>query len=153
LLRAYRYALALTHDEWLANDLLGEACLSVLKAKGPLADHYLLKAVRSRFIDHCRRPSTPREVSLNGAATVAAEDPPGRTDAGETPETLERALAALRPQEREAIFLHAVAGLTVREIAGICELPRGTVLSLLQRGRRKVAERLGHPDGKVNAHE
>ena len=30
---AYRYALALTHDEALADDVLQEACLSLLKAR------------------------------------------------------------------------------------------------------------------------
>ena len=152
LIRAYRYALALTHDEWLANDLLGEACLSVLKADGPLEDHYLLKAVRSRFIDHCRRRSAPREVSLNGCATIPADETRDRPDAGAR-QTLEQALAGLRPQERETLFLHAVGGLTAREIAIICDVPRSTVLSLLQRGRRKIAQRLGQPDGKVTSHE
>ena len=73
--------------------------------------------------------------------------PPARSeqvdldDADATP-TLDRALAALRPEEREVLFLHAVTGLTAREIATISDQLRSTVLSLLQRGRRKVRERM-----------
>ncbi len=144
LLGAYRYALALTHDEWLANDLLGDACLSVLRADGPLDNAYLLKAVRSRFIDHCRRTrgGGPRVVSLNGEACPPARPEPGVHDDGHSATALDRALAALRPQEREVLYLHAVAGLTARQIATISDQSRSTVLSLLQRGRSKVRQRM-----------
>jgi RNA polymerase sigma-70 factor (ECF subfamily) len=155
LLGAYRYALALTHDEWLAHDLLGDACLSVLRADGPLDNAYLLKAVRSRFVDHCRRSGgeRPRAVSLNDGAC-----PPARTvrdghDDTDAAATLDRALAALRPEEREVLFLHAVAGLSAREIAAISDQPRSTVLSLLQRGRSKVRQRMETAVGKGISYE
>ena len=144
LLGAYRYALALTHDEWLANDLLGDACLSVLRADGPLDNAYLLKAIRSRFIDDCRRDGggRPRVVSFNGEYSTPARSEPVGHDIADAATTLDRALAALRPEEREVLFLHAVTGLTAKEIATISDQPRSTVLSLLQRGRSKVRERM-----------
>lgn len=144
LLGAYRYALALSRDEWLANDLLGDACLSVLQAGGPLENAYLLKAVRSRYIDHCRRSGGERSrvVSLNGQACPPARQERVAHDAADAATTLDRALAALRPEEREVLFLHAVTGLTAREIAAISDQSRSTVLSLLQRGRNKVRQRM-----------
>ncbi len=144
LLGAYRYAFALTRDEWLANDLLGDACLSVLRADGPLENAYLLKAVRSRFIDHCRRAGGERSrvVSLNGEACPPARPERVAHDDADAATTLDRALAALRPEEREVLFLHAVTGLTAREIATISDQSRSTVLSLLQRGRSKVRQRM-----------
>ncbi len=155
LLGAYRYALALTRDEWLANDLLGDACLSVLRADGPLENAYLLKAVRSRFIDHCRRAGgeQSRVVSLNGEACPPARpEREAHHDADEaTP--LDRALAALRPEEREVLFLHAVTGLTAKQIATISNQSRSTVLSLLQRGRSKVRERMEIKAGRGIDHE
>ncbi len=155
LLGAYRYALALTHDEWLANDLLGDACLSVLRASGPLDNAYLLKAVRSRFIDHCRRAGggRPRVVSLKGEACPPARPERVGHDDGDAATTLDRALAALRPEEREVLFLHAVTGLTAREIATISDQSRSTVLSLLQRGRSKVRERMETTAGRGIGYE
>ena len=151
LLGAYRYALALTHDEWLANDLLGDACVSVLRAAGPLDNAYLLKAVRSRFIDDCRRNGggRPRVVSLNGACNPPAR--PERIGHGtaDAAATLDHALAALRPEEREVLFPHAVTGLTAKEIATISDQPRSTVLSLLQRGRGKVREMMQTTAGGI----
>ena len=154
LLGAYRYALALTHDEWLANDLLGDACLSVLRAGGPLDNAYLLKAVRSRFIDHCRRTGgQPQTVSLNGAACPPARPQRDAHDDGDAATTLDRALSALRPEEREVLFLHAVTGLTAKEIAAISGQSRSTVLSLLQRGRSKVRQRMETTAGSGIGHE
>jgi len=144
LLGAYRYALALTRDEWIANDLLGDACLSVLRADGPLDTAYLLKAVRSRFIDHCRRAGGERSrvVSLNGEACLPARPQREPHEDADAVTTLDRALAALRPEEREVLFLHAVTGLTAKQIATISDQSRSTVLSLLQRGRSKVRQRM-----------
>jgi RNA polymerase sigma-70 factor (ECF subfamily) len=155
LLGAYRYALALTHDEWLAHDLLGDACLSVLRADGPLDNAYLLKAVRSRFIDHCRRAGGERfrVVTLNDEACLAARPERVGHDDGDAATTLDRALAALRPEEREVLFLHAVTGLTAREIATISDQSRSTVLSLLQRGRSKVRERMETTAGRGIGYE
>ncbi|MHC4141075.1 MAG: RNA polymerase sigma factor [Planctomycetota bacterium] len=155
LLGAYRYALALTHDEWLANDLLGDACLSVLRAGGPLENAYLLKAVRSRFIDHCRRVGgeRPRVVPLNDGACPPARPVQDDNDDTDAATTLDRALAVLRPEEREVLFLHAVAGLTAREIATISDQSRSTVLSLLQRGRSKVRQRMETTVGRGIGYE
>lgn len=155
LLGAYRYALALTRDEWIANDLLGDACLSVLRADGPLDTAYLLKAVRSRFIDHCRRAGGERSrvVSLNGEACPPAR-PERETHADtDAATTLDRALAALRPEEREVLFLHAVTGLTAKQIATISDRSRSTVLSLLKRGRSKVRQRMHTTAGRGIDHE
>ena len=155
LLGAYRYALALTHDEWLAHDLLGDACLSVLRADGPLDNAYLLKAVRSRFIDHCRREGggRPRVESLNDEAGPPARPMRDGHDDTDAATTLDRALASLRSEEREVLFLHAVAGLTAREIAAISDQSRSTVLSLLQRGRNKVRQRMETTVGRGIGYE
>ena len=52
--------------------------------------------------------------------------------------TLDWMLAQLRDVEREALFLHVVEGYSVNEIAVLTGKPRGTVLSLIHRGRQKL---------------
>ncbi len=59
-----------------------------------------------------------------------------------TMQDLEPALARLRPEEREAIFLNSVEGYTIQEIADFTQRPRGTVLSLVHRGKQKLAHLL-----------
>ena len=58
-----------------------------------------------------------------------------RLDADAQQRALAAALAALRPEEREVILLHAWAGLSDDEIAAALALPVGTVKSRLHRTR------------------
>jgi RNA polymerase sigma factor (sigma-70 family) len=137
LQRGYRYALALTHDRAQAEDLLHDAWLGV-HAHDPVdAAPYLLRAIRNRWIDQVRRravvPMVPLEVepaeARSGAdAALAVDDEVGR------------ALASLGSDEREALYLHAVEGWTAAEIATLTERPRNTILTVLARARRRLAE-------------
>lgn len=145
--RGYRYALALTHDPDRAADVLQDACVATLSAGGPWSLGYLFAAIRTRFIDMHRRQ---RLVVLEpypddeGAARVpGAEGPHDEDRIRADLSSVERALGMLRPEEREVLYLTAVEGHTAREIAEITSSPRGTVLSLIHRGRRKLRELLG----------
>jgi RNA polymerase sigma factor (sigma-70 family) len=65
-----------------------------------------------------------------------------RADADLQQRELAAALAALRPEEREILLLHAWAELTDAEIADALSLPLGTVRSRLSRGRDRLRNRL-----------
>lgn len=58
---------------------------------------------------------------------------------------LERALAALPPGQRAVMLLVAVEEYTYAEAAGILDLPIGTVMSRLHRGREALRLRLTPP--------
>jgi RNA polymerase sigma-70 factor (ECF subfamily) len=134
LQRGFRYALALTHAAGSAEDLVQDAILAILRRGGPWNAGYLMKAIRSRFIDLHRREQLVVMRALDDVpepAVWAGFDAPALVDA----ERLERAMASLRPAEREAIYLHCVEGYTAQEIADFTGAPRNTVLSLLHRGR------------------
>ena len=51
---------------------------------------------------------------------------------------LDRALGKLRWEERAAMVLSAVDGFTAQEIGQLLGCPRGTVLSMLHRSRKKL---------------
>ena len=148
LLTAYRYALALTHDQALADDLLQEACQSLLKARAGWSRGYLLAAVRSRFIDHCRAAGRDAdaapELRLHGEAGEPSPD-----EQADRRQTLRDALGRLRSEEREVLFLHAAAGYSAGSISVMTGRPRSTVLTLLQRGRRKLSEMLRRDAAEV----
>lgn len=77
-------------------------------------------------------------VGLAEEAAGGEEDAIALIDSAE----LERALALLRPLEREALFLAAVEGYTAKEIGELTQQPRGTVLSLIHRARHKLRSAL-----------
>lgn len=145
LQRGFRYALALSHAPAQAEDLVQDAILVLLRRGGPWNPGYLMRAIRSRFIDLHRRERLVVMHALDDAPepTVCAgfDEPAGDVD----PERLERALAALRPAEREAIYLYCVEGYTAREIAELTGKPRNTVLSLLHRGRTRAQAHYSPP--------
>jgi DNA-directed RNA polymerase specialized sigma24 family protein len=59
---------------------------------------------------------------------------------------LVQALGSLPVRQRQAIVLHYLADLPVAEIAQALAVPSGTVKSLLARGRRALAAKLGEPE-------
>lgn len=138
---AFRYALALTHDHWLAEDLVSEACLATASSGARLDEAYLMTAVRWRYIDHIRRSNRER-VAQNGLMEDGRSSAVPDRASGPRHSALDGALRSLRPEEREVLFLHVVSGLSVREIMRATDTPRGTILSLLQRGRQKLVDRL-----------
>ena len=55
LQQAFRYALALSHNRTVAEELVQDACVGIARHGGPWERGYLLASVRNRFIDRCRR--------------------------------------------------------------------------------------------------
>lgn len=148
--RGMAYAFSLAHDRTTAEDLLQEACLSVLKAGGDWTRGYLFAAIRTRFLDRCRRERLVTIEPVEDPGELGVSDVPEALGDGELfeveSEELLEALGELRPAQREALYLAAIEGYTAREIAELTDRPRGTVLSLLHRARGRLRRRLeGHP--------
>jgi RNA polymerase sigma-70 factor (ECF subfamily) len=59
---------------------------------------------------------------------------------------LVQALRTLPLRQRQAIVLHHLVDLPVEEVAQTLAMPSGTVKSLLARGRRALAAKLGEPE-------
>ncbi len=134
----YRYALSLSHNPTTAEDLLQDAWVAVLKAKGaPPTKAYLFSAIRSRFFNLYKRERLLSVVSLEDADY--SDLPEVTYSSGDFDfEMLGKALSMLKATERELLFLSAVEGYTAQEISALTSLPRGTVLSLIYRSKIKI---------------
>ena len=140
----FRYAFALCHDPFEAEDLVQDACASVLAVGGPWQKAYVFTAIRNHFIDRYRRQRRLLFLPLEGNRDDGA-DRIEEIEAGDwempdfiAAESLHRALGELRPEERETMYLAVVEEFTAQEIADMTDRPRGTILSLLHRTRRKL---------------
>lgn len=147
----FRYAYSLTHDRAEAEDLLQEACVSILGASAPWDRAYLFTTIRSRFIDRYRRNQKVLFIPLEGERDGEAVESQYASEGWDAPDylgngQLDRALSSLRPEERETIFLAVVEGYTAQEIAERTGRPRGTILSLLHRTRHKLRRLLEGED-------
>ena len=148
LQQGFRYALSLTHDESMAEDLVQDACVAILSGGRTSDRAYFIVTIRNRFIDGYRRrkkfPHTSFERTNDEGEEIGEIGSPDMLD-WEAPDVLEngaleRALEQLRPEYREVMFLTAVEGYTAQEIADLTGRPRGTVLSMAFRAKRQLRD-------------
>lgn len=106
-----------------------------------------LYGIASNVLRRHRRKETRmlRAYARTGADAIDSHDDPGddRLDAQAQERALAKALAALRPAEREVLLLHAWAELGDDEIATALSVPLGTVKSRLHRAREHLRNHLG----------
>lgn len=146
LQHGYRFALALTHDRARAEDLVHEVVLRFMRSEHPPTRWMIFRAIKNLFIDELRRsrarpelvPLDENVASSSRARDGAEWDEPLHLSNG----ALKHALAEIRPEERGVIYLSAVEEMPAQAIADLLMWPRSTVLSLLQRGRVKLRDKL-----------
>ncbi len=133
----FRYAYSLTHNHHDAEDLVQDAWLKIYAKNGPIENKSLLfLSIRNLFIDRYRHNRLLHFVEYDEG--VIGDTSFRASDADFTMEEIDGCLNALRPEEREAIYLKFVEEFTLSEIAKLTERPRGTVLSLIYRGKSKL---------------
>jgi RNA polymerase sigma-70 factor (ECF subfamily) len=147
--RLYRAAWALCGSREEAEDLVQETYVRVLAKRRVIASEadtlpYLLAVLRNTFVSSLRtrdrRPKTaPLEDAEPRAAAPAGASPISVLEARE----VFAAIAALPDDQRDVVAAVDVAGLSYAEAAEALEVPTGTVMSRLYRGRNRVAEAVG----------
>ncbi len=139
-----RYARALLGASVDAEDLVQESlvrALARLRPWAPVRDlrSYLFAVMHNLYVDQYRsRRSAPVMVDIDNIihhpAAPASQD--GRLELRD----LARSLACLGDEQREVILLVGLEGLSYAEVARVLDVPIGTVMSRLSRGRRQLRE-------------
>jgi RNA polymerase sigma-70 factor (ECF subfamily) len=132
-----RYARALTRNAELADDLVQDTLVRALRSEhlfhgGDIRAWLytiLTNLNRNRLRSLARRP-TMQSIDDNDAPDAAGPEAGGRD--------IERALAALVEDQRTALLLVVLEGLTYREVAEVQGVPIGTVMSRLARARMQM---------------
>jgi RNA polymerase sigma-70 factor (ECF subfamily) len=138
----FRYALSLRPAWHDAEDLVQEAWYRLHRRFGGVAGKPLLfTAIRNIHVDRARRDRLVLFEPLDDLRSVPGENP-DVAERAVAARDLEAPLAALRAEEREALFLNVVEGYSAAEIAALTGRPRGTVLSLVHRAREKLRRAL-----------
>jgi len=92
--------------------------------------------IRNLYIDQYRRRKRIRFITLTSEhESLSASDAATGED---NKIAIDQMLSKLRDIEREVLFLHIVEGYSANEIATLTGRPRGTVLSLIHRSRKKL---------------
>jgi RNA polymerase sigma-70 factor (ECF subfamily) len=152
--RGVSFALAyrMLGDAGAAEEAVQDAFMQVWRradaydpARGSGFRAWLLKIVRNRAIDLRRRRHGDAQSALDLDAITSlpsAADVQGDVTARLDRAEVRAAVAALPPDQRDAITLAYFDGLTHQEIADRTSAPLGTVKGRLRLGLRKLAESL-----------
>lgn len=132
-----RYARALTRDAELADDLVQDTLVRALRSEhlfhGGEIRSWLFTILtnlnRNRLRSLARRPVTA-SLDDNDAPDSAGPEAGGRD--------IERALELLVDDQKQALLLVVLEGLSYREVADVQGVPIGTVMSRLARARAQV---------------
>ena len=143
---AYNLARWITRNDTDADDVVQEACLRAFKFFGGFhgvdGRSWLLTIVRNTCYTWMQRNRSP-ELS------VSPDDEQREIESTDlNPEGLllqkvdtlmvRRAIEELPVEFREVLVLRELEDMSYREIAGITDLPLGTVMSRLARGRKRL---------------
>jgi RNA polymerase sigma-70 factor (ECF subfamily) len=157
----YTAALRMTRNPADAEDLVQETYLRAYRGFGGFKDGtnlkaWLYKILTNTFINTYRaRKRRPEQVELEdsedfflyrrlgGLEAVDADRSPEAEVLDSIPDdAVKEALEGLPEQFRMAVLLADVEGFSYKEIAEIMDVPIGTVMSRLHRGRKALQKRL-----------
>lgn len=144
--RLRRFAHGLTRDAADADDLTQRAAERALKSRaqwqpGTNFDAWTYRILRNLWIDTARsRQRRDRVIApAEDAETIGAR---GDAEAAAERLFLMRAMDRLPDEQREAVALVMIEGLSYAEAAQVLEVPAGTLTSRLVRGRQALAKML-----------
>lgn len=145
----YRFALSLTRTQADAVDLTQNAFLKYARKGTALRDHakaksWLFTVTRNEFIDGERRKKRFPSVELEPKDTPVVADSSENADWSIATAALDR----VDDPYREPLVLYYLQGFTYQEIAELLEVPIGTVMSRLSRGKARLRAALDTPAGK-----
>lgn len=147
--RLRRFARGLTQHPADADDLCQAAIERALKSRdqwqaGTRLDSWMYRITRNIWIDN-RRARTRRGVhaDIDDGVMQIADDSHARMEASMELGDVDKAMARLPEDQREAVMLVLVEGYAYREAADILEVPIGTLTSRLSRGREALVRELG----------
>jgi RNA polymerase sigma-70 factor (ECF subfamily) len=160
--RLRRFACTLTHHAHDADDLaqiaIERALTRAAQWRPPAADaapeqveaavrSWMFGIVKNAWIDNLRSRKRERAVIRGGDDGI--EDVPDHTNAAaEDRLSIVAAMQRLPEEQRLAVSLVLVEGLSYQEAADVAEVPVGTLTSRLSRGREALAALLGAQESR-----
>jgi len=152
--RLYSFLVRLSRRRDVAEDLLEETWLRLVKRAGELRDDscvgaWLFTVARHLFLSWCRHRALDdwrlSELTPSWPTPAAGETPFEAVARSQTERRLETALAQLATQDRELLLLVSVEGFTPSEAASALGLAPEALRKRLQRARERLADAMVVP--------
>jgi RNA polymerase sigma-70 factor (ECF subfamily) len=138
--RLRRFARGLTGSAAEADDLVQSACERALARmhqfqEGTRFDSWMFRIVQTIWIDHLRARDVRKEGTEVEAERLGSDESVRRADARLALAEVRRAVSRLPVEQRTALLLVTVEGLSYKEAAAVAKVPVGTIMSRLARAR------------------
>ncbi|AKM08800.1 RNA polymerase sigma factor [Croceicoccus naphthovorans] len=145
--RLRRFAIGLSRNPSDGDDLCQMTIERALSRResyepGTRLDSWMYRIMRNLWIDERRAAQRRSQTFMSEDAGVSVGALGGQDAALELSD-VDRAMASLPDEQREAVLLVMVEGYSYREAAEIVGCPVGTMNSRLVRGRDALLEKLG----------
>lgn len=147
------YARRLAHADWEADDLIQATYERGFRKWKDLRDRarcraWLFRIARNLHIDRIRTTATRSELRLVDSEPMLPAVSPEVVERANR-DALERALASIASDQREAVLLGDLWGFRYSEIAEIVNAPIGTVRSRISRGRAALVSALASLESEI----
>lgn len=139
----YQYCFSLTADETQSYDLLQAGLEKYLRADVNHVNNkiaYVRKVIRNHYIDECRRNYNLELEEFDDSVAYLDAGTDSLETIAATRCQLEAVWAKLTTTEREIMYLWAIEGYTVNELAEFMGIPKGTLLSKIHRLRKRLVD-------------
>jgi RNA polymerase sigma-70 factor (ECF subfamily) len=141
----YRMAFAWTHDPELADDLVQQAMYKALRNQKQLREASAIEAWLFRILSNCLNDhyrSHKEFLSDEQYAAVEHRTPELEAHERQIVNRVRRAIQSLPLPQRQVVALVDLESFAYATVAEILDVPVGTVMSRLCRGRKALRERL-----------
>jgi RNA polymerase sigma-70 factor (ECF subfamily) len=138
--RLRRFARGLSGSVVDADDLVQAACERALSRQhqfqeGTRFDSWMFRIVQTIWIDQVRSREVRKEDGDIAEDRLGSDQPARQLEARLALDEVRRALDRLPPDQRAALLLVTVDGLSYKEAAEVVQVPVGTIMSRLSRAR------------------
>ena len=145
--RLRRFARGLTGSAVEADDLAQAACERALARRhqfqeGTRFDSWMFRIVQTIWIDQICARAVRKEDAEPAEDRLGSDEAVRRVEARLALSEVRRAVDRLPPDQRAALLLVTVEGLSYREAAEVAQVPIGTIMSRLARARMALQAHL-----------
>lgn len=145
--RLRRFARGLAGSAAEADDLVQAACERALARAhqfqvGTRFDSWMFRIVQTIWIDHLRARDVRKEGAEDEGLHIGSDESVRRAEARLALAEVRAALRQLPNEQRTALLLVTVDGLSYKEAAEIADVPVGTIMSRLARARIALQAKL-----------
>jgi len=149
----YSLAWWITRDDATARDAVQDGCLQAFRGfdqmQGPNARAWFLAVIRNACLDQLRKQRArfveevyDEDLHGSGAGPGGSASPEDIAVRGSDARWLRACIEALPREYREVVVLRELEELSYKEIGAIVDIPIGTVMSRLARGRDLLQQRM-----------